>query len=80
MYDATDVPKSRADQRTDGGHEDHSRAIDFEQFLEKCVDYDCYGIGGSFGARRMPGLDVAKSSVDIQTALGLLDALSPVNV
>ena len=28
-YDATDVPESGADQRSDGGHEDHSHAICF---------------------------------------------------
>ena len=29
------VRQSGADQRTDSGHEDHSHAIDFAQFLEK---------------------------------------------
>ena len=33
-YDATDVPESWADQRTDGVQEDHSHAIDFAVFEE----------------------------------------------
>ena len=32
---------SGADQRTDDGHEDHSHSINFTEFLEKCIDYEC---------------------------------------
>ena len=41
LYDATDVTELGADQRTDGGHDDHSHAIDFAQFFEKCINHEC---------------------------------------
>ena len=39
QYDATYVPGSEADQRMDDELEDQSHAIDFQQSLEKFVDY-----------------------------------------
>ena len=33
------MPESDADQCTDGGHEDHSHAIDFDKYFKKYVDY-----------------------------------------
>ena len=50
-YDATNMPESGAAQHMDGGHEDHSHAIDLAQFLEKCVNYNAYGTMDSFDGR-----------------------------
>ena len=47
-YDATDAcPESGASQSTDGGQEDHSRAIDFAQvFFRNALIMSVYGIKG----------------------------------
>ena len=89
-YNATGVPESRAGQRTDGWHEDHSHAIDFAQFWEKCVDYEClryqrqfrWQFGDKFANVRdgLLVLVVATSRVDVQTADDLLDNPSPADV
>ena len=89
-YDATDIPESGADQRTGGGRKDHSLAMDFVQFWEKCVDFECLRFKGQFRWQLgddcanerdgLHGIDVATSRVVFQNAFGLLDALSPINV
>ena len=55
------------------------QAIDFAQFLENASIMSAYGIKGSFGDG-LPGLYVATSLMNVHTAVGLLDALSLVNV
>ena len=52
-YDATDVPESGADQRTDGGQEDHSHAIDFAVFCRNASIMGAYRIKGISVAIRM---------------------------
>ena len=59
------------------------------RFLKTASIMSAYGMKGSFSWQlgddcanvrdRLPGLDVATSRVDVQTAVGLLDALSPIN-
>ena len=89
-YDAIDVPLSGPDKSTGGVLEDHSQAIDFKQFLVKCVDYECLRykeqIWWQLGhdclklLDELAGLGVATSRVDVQTADDLLNILFPVNV
>ena len=44
------MPESEADQRTNGGPEDNSQAIDFAvSFLRNASIMRLYGIKGSFG-------------------------------
>ena len=56
-YDAIDVPESGADQRTDGGQEDHTHAIDFAQFLRNASIMSAYGMKGISVVAQMCEMD-----------------------
>ena len=84
-YDATDacLSQGRTSVRTAGKKTTFAQSI--SQFLEKCVDYECLrylGLGDDCANVRdgWPSFDVTTSIMDVQTAVSLLDALSPVNV
>ena len=63
----------------DGGYKDFSHAIDFAHFLRNASIMSAYGIKVN-EPDGLPGLDVATPHVNVQSAVGLLDTLSPVNV
>ena len=67
-YDATYLPESGVDQRTDGGHEDHSHTIDFAEFWRNAPIMSVFKSKDSFGSSKVTIAQMCETDFPVLTS------------